>query len=153
MIYILIPQGWTFATKDVEGTLKDVLIEPTGEATIVVQDIIQEQLRTRKRHEPSRVINNKDTYHLDITIYFKKPIFMIKSLVKYEPNRNGKEPAITIKEMSRDDFRVSVSQARFGLWYHHEHLSAKDLEAAVAHAKEQRENRRHSGEADSPLAT
>ncbi|CDZ79183.1 hypothetical protein BN59_03501 [Legionella massiliensis] len=170
MVYIKIPQGWTFDKRVVDGILKDVLVSDQllqveskggaqGEKTacknlIIIQDLVKECLRTKKRGAHSISLNSKETCANEIIIYFRTPPETFELFLKYEPNRNGKEPSNNMKLVQGvDEKKFSFANSTYTgtLWFHNAVISETKREELKDKAQEQRDNRRHVG--NNPLAT
>lgn len=151
MIYISLPQGWEFTKKEILGTLKDVFVETGSDNVIIIQDLIQDELRSRRKRKAFSRINNAATNYLNITFYFSTPPETTERFLTYVPARNGKEPTTEEPTLLTYSRSPRLSPIPFGLWFQHEPLSARRRAEVEANAEEQRENRRHSG--NSPLAT
>ena len=151
MIYISLPHGWEFTQKEILGTIKDVFVKTDSDKVIIIQDLIKEELRSRKKHTAFAVVNNEATNHLDIMFYYSEPPEMAERFLKYVPCSNGKEPTAEETKILTHSSSPRSSPIPFGLWFQNRPLSAKRRAEVESDAAEQRENRRHSG--NSPLAT
>ncbi|KTC78309.1 hypothetical protein [Legionella brunensis] len=172
-LYIALPQGWCFAGKrDVSGVLKDVLINHANTQIILLQDIIKDCLRTKKRSSSFVTVPLRGTERITIstttgagigqdlephaiTIYFKKPPYTKDFFLQYTPKNNGKYPSDVETHVVKGSDVVVCSamfHTMYGQKWHNLHFFSKEKMAEILAAeKEQRDNRRHVG--DNPLPT
>lgn len=155
MIYISIPQDWTFDGTNYDS---DVFVNTASETTrtIPLQELIKDCLRTKQRHATSVSLNNKETHNETITIYFKLPPNTDDFFIQYEPQRNGKEKSTHARPVKGNNVQGIKLKHVDGLLWHQiaenrVRLTEERLAELEQKSEEQAENRRHTG--DSPLAT
>jgi hypothetical protein len=158
MIYIVIPEGWTFEGKkklpeEIRSTLHpfdgiiptemDCLVNEEGKI-ILLQDLIKDALRRKKPEVAKIETNDASTHGALITIYFKSPGL---THLQYEPKNNGKfcsDKAVLVDKTPSKKEEVKPSSYVGTLWFQRldKPLSKEALAAAIAHAADQRDNRR-----------
>lgn len=151
MLYLTIPQGWRFEQKEIEGVLKDVYMNESSNDQIVIQDLVKATLRNKRRHETFRVVNNE---HVPITIYFRSPPRSGENFLKYEPNKNGKEPStnVVVVQGNKEQKKSPASYTCYGQFWANNACLSKEKRAEIEEKRTaQRVSRQHQG--NSPMAT
>jgi hypothetical protein len=155
MIYISIPEGWIFDNTNYEF---DVLVNNSAEDIkhILLQHLIKECLRNKKRHTDSFTFDPKETHNETITVYFKRPPNTEASFIQYVPNQNGKiksENPCIVKGFEAQGIKLAhtVGLLWFQIPTNKERLTSERFAEIEQHSAEQKENRRHTG--NSPLPT
>lgn len=129
-----------------EGQLKDCFVDEHGTKVIPFQDHVKEALRHNKK-------NSKEIILADIKIYLRPPKLESGRFLKYEPEKNGKEPTTKTPEVTEliinPSYRPITQSGQ--CWFQVNPISTQRREEIDAKRDEQMHNRRHDG--DSPLPT
>jgi len=154
MLYIAFPEGMKHVVKTIliegEETKKDMLTAESGEhPDIELQAIVKRALQHRSK--------SKASYEeAGVIIYYTRPPYDSAQYLKYEPQNNGKYPALCCKLVtgaSEKPFNPadSTSHERRSRWSMFANLSREKQDEVEKKRVEQRLNRQHIG--PSPNAT